>query len=186
MKRSPAASRALLLNRSLCHLAPHSVGHPAGFSLMEIILATAMLMGSVIVLARLAGMGRTQANRAELLAEAQLVCETTMTEIVLGMRPLNVVQNQPLLAPEGANPIVQTDEGSIFHQEQVPVDEQSTRWKYSVSTGTVPEHPELNVVTVTVLENRDSDRLVRYSLTRWIRTSNPQPDQQGFLQTGAL
>ena len=71
----------------------------SGFSLMEIILATAMLMGSVIVLARLAGMGRTQANRAELLSEAQLVCETTMTEIVLGIRPLDPVENLPLLPP---------------------------------------------------------------------------------------
>ena len=165
---------------------PVSSNPRSGFSLMEIILATAMLMGSVIVLARLAGMGRTQANRAELLSEAQLVCETTMTEIVLGIRPLDPVENLPLLPPENAQPVAQTEEGSIFYQEQSPVNEQSARWKYSVSTGQVPEHPELEVVTVTVAENRESGRLVRFSLTRWIRTSNPQPSQQGFLQMGAL
>ena len=73
-----------------------------GFSLIEVVLATAVLMGSVIVLARLAGMGRSTANKAELLSLAQLKCEQTLHEIVLGIRAREPVQNLPLLPVETA------------------------------------------------------------------------------------
>lgn len=72
----------------------------AGFSLIEVILATAILMGSVIVLARLAGMGRTQADKAALQSQSQQLCENTMNELLLGLRPLEMVQAEPLLPAE--------------------------------------------------------------------------------------
>ena len=72
----------------------------SGFSLIEVILATAILMGSVVVLARLAGMGRTQAHKAALQTTAQQLCENTMNELLLGLRPLEPVDDQPLLPAE--------------------------------------------------------------------------------------
>ena len=39
---------------------PGSIEQPGGFSLLEVIIATAMLMGAAVVLSRLAGMGREQ------------------------------------------------------------------------------------------------------------------------------
>ncbi|MFN9238057.1 MAG: hypothetical protein ACK6D4_25815, partial [Planctomyces sp.] len=46
---------------------PGSLEHPGGFSLLEVIIATAMLMGAAVVLSRLAGMGREQSQAAETL-----------------------------------------------------------------------------------------------------------------------
>ncbi len=75
-----------------------------GFSLIEVILATAILMGSVIVLARLAGMGREQAHKAALQTTAQQLCENKMNELLLALQPLEQVDNQPLLPEEFAQP----------------------------------------------------------------------------------
>ena len=75
-----------------CSPADFSDGRRRGISLMEVILATALLMGSVVVLSRLIGMGRTQANKAEFESEAQRLCENTMHEIMLGLRPVESIE----------------------------------------------------------------------------------------------
>ncbi len=72
----------------------------SGFSLIEVILATAILMGSVVVLARLVGMGRDQATKASLQTKSQQLCENTMNELLLGLRPLEQVEGDPLLPAE--------------------------------------------------------------------------------------
>ena len=59
-----------------------------GFSLIEVMIATAILMGSAVVLARLAGMGREQSQKARLYSDAQELCEQTMNELLLGLRPM--------------------------------------------------------------------------------------------------
>ncbi len=68
-----------------------------GFSLIEVIIATAILMGSAVVLARLAGMGRDQSQKARLHSEAQQLCEQTLNELLLGMRPMELVEAMPLI-----------------------------------------------------------------------------------------
>lgn len=72
----------------------------SGFSLIEVILATAILMGSVVVLARLVGMGRDQASKAAIQTKSQQLCENTMNELLLGLRPLEPVDSEPLLPAE--------------------------------------------------------------------------------------
>ncbi len=72
----------------------------SGFSLIEVILATAILMGSVVVLARLVGMGRDQASKAATQTKSQQLCENTMNELLLGLRPLEPVEGEPLLPAE--------------------------------------------------------------------------------------
>src|SRR5262245_33078232 len=47
----------------------------AGFSLMEVLMATSMLLASVIVLGELAGIGRRNASAARELATAEILCE---------------------------------------------------------------------------------------------------------------
>ena len=71
-------------------LQPRTSQHSrSGFSLMEVLLSTAILMGSVVVLGELAGIGRRQAQRGRELSEAQQRCETLMNEVLLGLTPLN-------------------------------------------------------------------------------------------------
>jgi Tfp pilus assembly protein PilV len=59
----------------------------AGFSLIEVILATAILMGSLTVLAQLARLGYRNARAARLEMTAQLLCESKLAEIVCGVEP---------------------------------------------------------------------------------------------------
>ena len=74
-----------------------SKGNRSGFSLIEVMIATAILMGSAVVLARLAGMGRDQSQKASLHSEAQQLCEQTLNELLLGMRPMELIESMPLI-----------------------------------------------------------------------------------------
>lgn len=194
-----------------------------GFSLIEVILATAILMGSVVVLARLAGMGRTQANKAALHTTAQQLCENTMNELLLGMRPLELVDNQPLLPAEleqssdlenliaaeeslgGENQITESRDTLYGEENQ----DQESEWVYSVrlepvdlmsslsATQTqnvgesVTENNGLQKLTVSVKQaDEELLRPVRFSLTRWIRTSEmataDENDSFGLESTGGF
>ena len=118
----------------------------SGFSLIEVILATAILMGSVVVLARLAGMGRTQAHKAALRTTAQQLCENTMNELLLGLRPLEPVDSQPLLPAEsehsGDLETLVAEEERLGSENQISESrdtlygegnqEQESEWVYSV------------------------------------------------------
>ena len=68
----------------------------SGFSLMEVLLATAILLGSVIVLGELAGIGRQNANSAEELATAQRLCQNKLNEILAGLTSLEPVEAETL------------------------------------------------------------------------------------------
>lgn len=52
-----------------------------GFSLMEVLLATSILLGSSIALIELATIGRKQAHAAYDLNIAQLLCQAKIDEI---------------------------------------------------------------------------------------------------------
>ena len=54
----------------------------SGFSLMEVLLATGILLGSLIVLGQLATVGRKHAHDAETLTTAQLLCQSKLNEIL--------------------------------------------------------------------------------------------------------
>ncbi|MEO1982141.1 MAG: hypothetical protein ABGZ24_16605, partial [Fuerstiella sp.] len=119
-----------------------SGGGRRGISLMEVILATALLMGSVVVLSRLIGMGRTQANKAEFASEAQRLCENTMHEIMLGLRPMEPIEEAPLqpIPVSGFGGLEDRIDGDIFTGM---VDESASgatpRWLYSVRIGSVQD-----------------------------------------------
>ncbi len=59
-----------------------------GFSLMEVLLASAILVTCLIVLGELAEVGRRHARDAEQWGTAQLVCRSLLNEILAGAAPL--------------------------------------------------------------------------------------------------
>ena len=175
--------------RSHCSLVPpcqqHCNGVPgsakrAGFSLIEVIIATAILMGSAVVLSRLAGMGREQSQKARLHADAQELCQQTMNELLLQMRPPELVELMPLIPLP--RPIEETpnelDESGIFSEAQVPQesirDETNPEWRYSVRMEPLPSLPGMWSLTVVVVQGDETlERPIQFSLTRWI--SGPPP-----------
>ena len=152
----------------------------AGFSLIEVIIATAILMGSAVVLSRLAGMGREQSQKARLHADAQELCQQTMNELLLQMRPPELVELMPLIPLP--RPIEETpnelDESGIFSEAQVPQesirDETNPEWRYSVRMEPLPSLPGMWSLTVVVVQGDETlERPIQFSLTRWI--SGPPP-----------
>ena len=155
----------------------------SGFSLIEVLIATAILMGSAIVLSRLAGMGREQSQRARLHTEAQQLCERTLNEFLLKLRPPELVESAPLIPlPE---PIQELNEDSSelnMFTETVPsqeteviTDETNPEWRYSLRMDLLPELPGMWRLTVAVVQGDETlERPIRFSLTRWI--SGPPPE----------
>ena len=163
----------------------------AGFSLIEVIIATAILMGSAVVLSRLAGMGREQSQKASLHAKAQELCEQTIAELLLQMRPPELVESMSLfpLPRPFEETLEESGESSLFAEAQVPqepvLDEVNPEWRYSVRMDLLPNLPGMWSLTVVVVQGDETlERPVRFSLTRWI--SGPPPDgafdelSQGF------
>lgn len=68
----------------------------AGFSLLEVLLAMSILLGSLIVLSELAGIGRQHTSDVEGLLTAQLVCQTKLNEILSGAAPAESYQKRPV------------------------------------------------------------------------------------------
>ena len=146
---------------------------------MEIIMATAILMASVVVLARLAGMGRSTAQKADLQANAQRICEQTMNEIVLGERQLQAT-DRAVLQPIGSGTFGQESSGG----DVILVQTTETRWLHSVTVTPLTEMPELVRVTVSVepdtslrpgeqpIDSETARRRDRFALSRWVRKSN--------------
>lgn len=169
----------------------------SGFSLIEVIIATAILLGSVFVLSELAGLGRRQSQRAELQTRAQEVCEQTLNEILFGERPLVDIEDEPLLPP--GEPIenrerfrdLREDEDQLFVFEDPderamevsePGQTGETEWLYSVRILPLEDHPGLAAMTVIVkLNDETTDRPATFRLTRWIEHSDAADDEaSGF------
>ncbi len=168
------------------------------FSLIEVMIATAILMGSAVVLARLAGMGRDQSQKARLHSEAQQLCEQTLNELLLGMRPMELVESMPLIplpAPvqETTDDLNAPDPFSSTERQDVEptVDETNPEWRHSVRFEPLPAKPGMWALTVEVLQGDQTlPRPIRFSLTRWI--SGPRPESafdeliQGMDEPGSL
>lgn len=166
-----------------------------GFSLLEVILSTAILMGSAIVLGRLAWMGRTQSNRAHNTAQAQALCEQTLNEIMLGLRPADLVLQEPLL-PVGdpaTDPRESEDafDTSSFENEFEPADATELTatgldqngeplWLHSIQLKPHNTFDGISVLTVAVRQSSDSvSRPAAASLIRWVRHTADSNGDEG-------
>jgi general secretion pathway protein I len=114
-----------------------------GFSLLEVLLATAILAGSLVVLSELAAIGRIHASTAEDGATAVRICRSVTGAILAGLEPVATVRQQTVDDEPG--------------------------WLYSVEVEPAGR-PGLVAIRVTVRqEDAESGRPVEFSLVRWIR-----------------
>lgn len=123
----------------------------SGFSLMEILLALAILGGSLALLSRIADTGITAAREARDLSVARMLCQSKLSELLLdssaGIVPLSV----PSTLVE-----------SFDSQSTTP-------FSYSVDVGPTPLDGLLMIrVTVEALNPNGGPSLARYSLVRWM------------------
>ncbi len=133
-----------------------SPSHPnrrEAFSLLEVILALAILTGAIAVLGEVARLGMRNAQIARESTRAQLLCESKLAEISARIIVPDPVQDVPF-ETSGA--------------EQGTVDEAAEGWLYSIDVGDVDADGLIAVCVSVTQDIPPKKRPVRFQLTRWI------------------
>ena len=122
--------------------------HRSGLTLLEVILAIAILGIAMVALGQLVQLGSQAAGDARDLAEAQVLCDTKVSELRSGILPLQ--------------------------SASAAVIDTAPRWQYSV-TVTAAELPGLLLVEVSVNQDPTQfSRPIQFTLVRYM----PDPDYQ--------
>ena len=122
----------------------------AGLSLLEVLVATAILLASVVLLLELADVGRKHADSAEDKATAQRICQSLLNEILVGARPLATTPEESLA----------DEPGWVWLAEVKPVD--------------LPAKAPLGVLRVTAAHGSIAEgRGEQFTLWRWVRAATP-------------
>jgi type II secretion system protein I len=117
----------------------------SAFTLFEVILALAILVGAMAVLGELVRGGLDSARRARDLSRATLMAEAKVAQLVAGIQAPEPVTSMPV------------------------EDDYSGEWVYSLEVSQTSS-PELVAVRVTVERSAlNQRRAVACSLVRWIR-----------------
>ena len=66
-----------------------------GLSLIEVIIAMGILVGTTAILAQLISVGEKQASKAVEMTEAQTICHNKMAELMSGLSPLTAIKDEP-------------------------------------------------------------------------------------------
>ena len=126
------------------------------FSLLEVILALAILTMAIAVLGELARLGMRSASYARDMTQAQLLCESKMAQIASGM-----------ILPE-------TEIDVPFEPDDLIDPYEECTWVYSVETAEAEETGVIAVrVTVSKLGSTSlglasPSRPINFALVRWI------------------
>ena len=123
-----------------------------GFSLLEVMLATSILLACLIVLGELASVGRRHARDAEQLTAAQLLCRSRLNEILAGAAPLESQAASDVPELPGWSWTVQV--------------EPLGRYGLSSVTVTVARVPPETLETPSAAGGKS------FSLTRWVHSSD--------------
>ena len=131
----------------------------AGFSLLEVILALAILGGAIAVLGEAARLAMKNAEFTREINRAQLLCESKLAEIVAGITP------------------AESSQGVAVKSE---TDSSEPAWLYSIETTSVDDG--LLAVRVTVTRDLPAEKHpVRFSLVRWM--ADPEAGQSATPET---
>ena len=122
------------------------------FSLLEVVLALAILVGALAVLGELVSLGTRNAQRARDLTQAQLLCESKLAEITSGISPAEPVQRATF--------------------------EYDPEWLYSIEFEQAGQEG-LVAVRVTVVQDLPAEkRPAEFSLVRWIHDAGVELPEQ--------
>ena len=117
-----------------------------GISLLEVMIATGMLAGSLVVLSQLTFVGRRHLDRAEETVTATRLCQNKLGELLTGLQPLETVDDEPF--------------------------EENPDWSYSVRVRPLDELPLVEVDVRVRRTSQDESELAderdRFTLVRWV------------------
>ncbi len=152
---------------------PRKPGQSPGFSLLEVILALAILAGALAVLGEASRLALKNAEIARDTTRAQMLCESKLAEIVTGAILPDPVDSMPFdeTTTDSLDP---SEPGWLYSIEQEPTDEDG-----------------LIAVRVTVGRDLPEARHpVRFSLVRWMAdpnaTTSSDSDQMGTSDSSSM
>lgn len=126
-----------------------------GFTLIEVILALTILAVSLALLGQLVGLGFQNAQQAQGLTEAQMIAETIMEEIELGLLPPDPVTDMN---------VTMTSDLSTLTVEQ------DTPWVYSINWEPAPVDGLIMVaVQVRRAGAQSAAENDSFEIVRWMR-----------------
>ena len=114
-----------------------------GFSLIEVLVASTILLTSAIVLLELAAVGISHARAAQEMATAQMLCQSKMNEFLAGIAHPQSVEDEPF--------------------EGVP------GWQYSVELESAGRFGLTQVRVTVAPEVEEGITARRFSMTRWMQ-----------------
>ena len=127
-----------------------------GMTLLEIILSLAFLAGALVVIANLSRLSTRSAVSARDTTQAQLLCESIMSQLMAGMIEFESVFDEPVLDF--------IDTGATN-----PNDSNDYKWVYSIEINTLDDYGLLEViVTVTQYLPNSFREPVSCRLVRWM------------------
>ncbi len=128
----------------------------SGFSLLEVILATAILLACLFVLGQMAYVGRKDAEDAADATTAQLICRSKLNEILVGAAPVASVESQPVAEMPG--------------------------WVYSVEVESLEQFGLVSLRITAMQDPAESESTTsqrsgeQFSLTRWMHDASSSVD----------
>jgi len=135
-----------------CATREHATRRP-GFTLLEIVLALAILAGALAALGEVMRLADQNAELTEGETQAQVLAESVMAELLSGARPLSTVN------------------GAVFNLDTEP------RWEYWVALEPT-ERRELLLMRVAVAQQLPPEmQPARYELVRWVLNPDYLPSQ---------
>lgn len=135
----------------------------AGFSLLEVILAMAILAGAIAILGESSRQALRNATVAKDMARAQLLCETKLAEIAAGITPLEPI------------------EGAAFDTITEPGE---PAWLYSIETDPTDEDGLISVRLTVTRDLPPEERPIRFSVVRWFSDPSASSNQNTASETG--
>jgi general secretion pathway protein I len=133
-----------------------------GFSLLEVILALAILGGSIAVLGEAARLALRNAQFTREMARAQILCESKLSEIMAGM-----ISDEPI-------------QRAVIENAADPGD---PAWLYSIEKDALDDEGLLSVRVTVTRDIPAEKRPVSFSLVRWIAKSNKADPETTDTQT---
>jgi prepilin-type N-terminal cleavage/methylation domain-containing protein len=130
--------------------------HNRGFTLLEVMLALAILVGAIVVLSELGRMGLRSAKTSRDLSRAELLCESIMSEIAVGIISPDPVQSSPIIDPVSGTTLSETQSDDV------------APWVYSIESETIDEDGLLSVRLTVQQDLPLSQHPVSFTLVRWI------------------
>lgn len=118
----------------------------AGFSLLEVILALAILAGAIAIVGEASRQAMRNAAVARDLARAQLLCDTKLSELAAGVEDLTPI------------------EGAVF---DMTTDADESAWLYSIEMNPTDEEGLVSVRVTVTRDQTPEQRPVSFSVVRW-------------------